>query len=232
MIRIEDKNRAFHMKHEGFSVSDISKTLNISRNTLYLWFNQTVSPAGHRLALSGRPETIQSVVTNKKARLERLKRLNEAREEKLNKYYQMAKEEARADFHKFSSDPLFISGLMAYWVGGDRVSKYNLRLGNSDPGVLLIFASFLEKFLAVQRGKLRAQVFYDETLNADLCREFWSMNLKLDKSQFTKNIILKRKTKTKKSRYGNCNIGITSRFLKTKMLEWITIFDREVRMRP
>ena len=87
MIRIEDKNRAFHMKHEGFSVSDITKTLNISRNTLYLWFNQIVSG-----------ETIETTLQNKKGRSERLKRLNEAREEKLNKYYQMAKEEAEIDF--------------------------------------------------------------------------------------------------------------------------------------
>lgn len=221
MIRREDKNRAFHMKLEGFSLSDISKTLNISRNTLYLWFKTNVSP-----------ETIQSVVTNKKARVERLKSINQTRQEKLDRYYQKAKEEARLEFQTFSSDPFFIAGIMTYWVSGDRVSKYNLRLGNSDPGVLLVFTHFLESFLAVQRGKLRAQLFYDDSINPDICKEFWAMNLKLDKSQFTKSIILKRKEKTKKSRYGNCNLGITSRFLKTKMLEWITIFDREMRARP
>lgn len=218
MIQDEERKRAFHMKQEGFSVSDISKTLDISKNTLYKWFSQSVSP-----------ETFSKVAISKKERIERLKNINEVRREKLDRYYQRAKEEARSEFFGFSKDPIFIAGLTAYWVGGDRVSRYNIRIGNSDPGVLLVFANFLTKFLAIQRGSLRAQVFFDQSVNPDICIEFWAVNLKLDRKQFTKGILLNRGRKTKKSRYGNCNIGITSRFLKTKMLEWITIFDREIR---
>lgn len=218
MIQEEERNRAFHMKQEGFSVSDISKSLSISKNTLYKWFSQGVSP-----------ETIERVVFSKKERIERLKNINEARREKLDRYYQRAKEEARSEFLVFSKDPLFIAGMTAYWVGGDRVSKYNLRMGNSDPGVLLVFANFLTRFLAVQRKSLKAQVFFDNSINPDICLEFWAINLKLERDQFMESILLNRGRKTKKSRYGNCNIGITSRFLKTKMLEWITIFDREMR---
>lgn len=218
MIQEEERNRAFHMKQEGFSVSDISKSLSISKNTLYKWFSQGVSP-----------ETIERVVFSKKERIERLKNINEARREKLDRYYQRAKEEARSEFLVFSKDPLFIAGMTAYWVGGDRVSKYNLRMGNSDPGVLLVFANFLTRFLAVQRKSLKAQVFFDNSINPDICLEFWAINLKLERDQFMASILLNRGRKTKKSRYGNCNIGITSRFLKTKMLEWITIFDREMR---
>ncbi len=206
------------MKQEGFSVSDISKSLSISKNTLYKWFSQGVSP-----------ETIERVVFSKKERIERLKNINEARREKLDRYYQRAKEEARSEFLVFSKNPLFIAGMTAYWVGGDRVSKYNLRMGNSDPGVLLVFANFLTRFLAVQRKSLKAQVFFDNSINPDICLEFWAINLKLERDQFMASILLNRGRKTKKSRYGNCNIGITSRFLKTKMLEWITIFDREMR---
>lgn len=218
MIQKEERNRAFHMKQEGFSVSDISKSLSISKNTLYKWFSQGVSP-----------ETIERVVFSKKERIERLKNINEARREKLDRYYQRAKEEARSEFLVFSKNPLFIAGMTAYWVGGDRVSKYNLRMGNSDPGVLLVFANFLTRFLAVQRKSLKAQVFFDNSINPDICLEFWAINLKLERDQFMASILLNRGRKTKKSRYGNCNIGITSRFLKTKMLEWITIFDREMR---
>lgn len=214
------KEKALDLRKDGASYSDISKQTGVSKATLSTWFSKKgVSPETYT------KNKLENLEINKA----RLKIINEARYEKLQKYYQQAKEEARVEYKENIKDQLFLAGIVAYWGEGDRVSKYNLRIANSDPGIILIFKRFLVKFLKVEELKIRAQIFYYEDLFEDICKEYWSLNLKVDKGHFNKSILLSSKHKTRKSRYGSCNLGITSRFLKTKMLEWITIFDREMR---
>lgn len=78
---------------------------------------------------------------------------------------------------------LFGLGLGLYWGEGTKVDKYSVRIGNSDPDLLLCFREFLIKIYKIDQGKIRygLQIFSD--INPKEALYYWSnkMNVSLDK---------------------------------------------------
>ncbi len=112
---------------------------------------------------------------------------------------------------------LFGMGLGLYWGEGTKADKNSLRLGNSDSVLLKVFIDFLFTFFKIDRNKLRfgIQIFNDikpiDALN------FWSKNLKMNKSQFFKVIITPSRGKgiyKKKIKYGVLTIYLSNKKLR------------------
>lgn len=84
---------------------------------------------------------------------------------------------------------LFGMGLGLYWGEGTKANKNSMRLANSDPELLLMFISFLEKTFEIDPRDLRfcLQIFSD--LNKQEVLNFWTKKLKMNKNQFGKVIV-------------------------------------------
>jgi len=125
---------------------------------------------------------------------------------------------------------LFGLGLGLYWGEGNKANKNIVKLGNSDPDLLLTFMNFLIRFFRIKKSDLKfhLQIFTDIKLGEAM--RYWTKKLNIRKEQIYKPFITKSGsigTYRNKSRYGvftlyyantklrNLIIGLIDRSRKT-----------------
>ncbi len=105
----------------------------------------------------------------------------------------------------FEEARLFGLGIGLYWGEGTKANKNSIRLGNTDPGVIIHFMNFLIKFFSIKKQdfKFGLQIFSD--VNPQEALDFWIKKLKINSSQLNKPIITKSRsigTYRNKNKYG------------------------------
>lgn len=215
----KDKKEAFLLRKSGKSYNEIKTFLNIPKSTLSDWLRDIKWS-----------DKIKKDITkkNKEKNTIRLKELNKIRGEHLKKIYEEAKIEALKEFEYFKFHPLFISGISLYWGEGDKVSKSMVRINNTDPLMIKLFINFLLKICGVEKEKIKIYLLLYPDLNENECKKFWIENIKLSKENFNKSIFIKGRHKTRRLKYGVCNIYIASSYLKEKIIMWLKVLPNEL----
>lgn len=79
---------------------------------------------------------------------------------------------------------LFGLGIGLYWGEGNKLNRYSVRLGNTDPELLNTFVRFLVELYGVDRSMLRfgLQLFSD--IDTDKALGYWCNKLDVKPSQF------------------------------------------------
>ena len=100
---------------------------------------------------------------------------------------------------------LFGLGLGLYWGEGTKANKHSVRLGNTDPDLIVKFIQFLMRFFKIQKKDMRfgLQIFSD--MHPQEAMNYWRKKLGVRKDQFyTVTVTRSGKIGTyrKKSRYG------------------------------
>ncbi len=214
MNNLTKKKNAVQLRKHGKSYGEISKILNIPKSTLSGWFSKVNWSDEIRKKLN---ESMLPI------HVDRLKKMNIVRRNNLNELYINARKEAAEELKKLINNPLFMFGLALYWGEGDKVTKYQIRITNSDPEIIRSFKIFLERFCNGKNEKIWSALLIYPDLDSDTCISYWSKEIGLDKKCFTKSTVIKGKHKTNKLANGICILGISSRFLKEKMLEWLRL---------
>lgn len=215
----KDKAVAITLRRSGKSYNEIKEKLGVPKSTLSDWLGRTEWSNTIRNELSRR--------ILKKSTI-RLRRLNEIRGKNLKRSYEEARLEAKKEFEYFKSHPLFISGISIYWGEGDKISRYNVRIANVDPDMIYLFVQFLIKICSIEPERIRAWILLYPDLNPVLCKNYWSEKAGLPQDNFNKSIVILGRHKTRKTRYGVCNVGLSSAYLKEKMLVWLSLLSKEV----
>ena len=107
-------------------------------------------------------------------------------------------------------------GLGLYWGEGTKADKNTVRIGNSDPYLILKFMEFLEKLFSLNRSdfKFSLQIFGD--INEDEALDFWVKKLKIEKKQFYKTTLTDKVAKgTYRKR---CDYGVLIVYYHNKKL--------------
>ena|SRR3989338_8017082 len=213
-MRVE-KMHAVALRKQGKSYREIVRTTGIPKSTLFEWFHseewsQKIKDRLNELNGKRGAEALDQYRKVAKLRMEREK----AR----------VRKEAGIQYKKLQKNPLFIAGIMLYWGEGDKSMKYGqVRLANTDGGLLRIFIAFLRKVCGVAEEKLKAWVLLYPDLNCCTCLTFWKKNLKMSDSQFIKPKVIQGRHPTKRLANGVCTIYIYDPLLKTRILEWIRL---------
>ncbi len=124
---------------------------------------------------------------------------------------------------------LFGLGIGLYWGEGTKASPTSVRLGNSDPGIILKFVEFLEVLYGVDRSKLRfgIQLFTDRPLAESI--GYWTVHLGVNQSQFYKpvrTISGSIGTYRKKNRYGVVTLYYNNKKLRDILVGHINNMPR------
>lgn len=138
--------------------------------------------------------------------------------------------EAIYNLHNPSGDPfkvgviddldksfLFGLGLGLYWGEGNKKNIYAIRLGNSDPGVIVMFVKFLEKIYLIDKRRLRFAIQIFDDMKPQEVRHYWSKILKISPSQFYKTTISPSRgvgTYKDKFKYGVLTIHFNNKKLR------------------
>ncbi len=196
------KVQAEKLRRDGKSYSEISRTLNISKSTLSNWLSQ------HEWS-----RRIKESLTyeNKVNAIERAINLNRTRGRKLKELYAQAEVKAREEFELLKYDPIFIAGTMIYKLAGEKTSRGGVRVSSADVELIKIFKIFLENVAPGARLKAWLMINHGGDEPAERARwlENIGQNVRFSKSQRVKG----QKT--------ICNLGISSVYLKIKIVVWI-----------
>ena len=214
MDGIIKRKNAIELRKLGKSYGEINKSLNIPKSTLSNWFSKVSWSDEIKKKLT------EAMSPMHRARLEKM---NLVRKNNLNKHYIEARKEAGEELKRFKNNPLFMFGLALYWGEGDKVTKYQIRITNSDPEIIRSFKIFLDMFCNGKEEKMWSALLIYPDLDSETCINYWSKIIGLDKKCFTKSTVIKGRHKKNRLAHGICILGISSRFLKEKMLEWLRL---------
>ncbi len=214
----KDKEKAFNLRTTGKSYKEIREELGVPISTLSDWFSK------QDWSVSLSQKLNNKYLEKNKARIVHLGKI---RGRHLDRLYEEAREDARSEFDLLKNHPLFVSGVMIYWGEGDKVSA-QFRVTNTDPKMIKVFKEFLLKVCNVPKERIRASLIIYPDLKESECKKYWIEEAGLDNNSFTKTVIIRGKHKTNKIRFGICTMNFSSRFLKEKMLTWISLVPKHL----
>ena len=211
---IDIKDKALEMRRSGKAYNEISKELGVAKSTLTAWFSKTVEDFDEIKK--------QNIEKNRVESSSRFFEFTKERKRLLFIKYDQAIADAHTEFELFKNDPLFIAGLMLYAGEGDKASRANIRISNTDWQIHEIFIQFLEKYLLFPREKVSVALLAYPDNNTETLIEYWSKKLSINKNKFHKTQTLPGKSK-KRLQFGVGMTIITNTRAKYKLLEWIKL---------
>ncbi|NCO10501.1 hypothetical protein GW746_00995 [Candidatus Saccharibacteria bacterium] len=116
---------------------------------------------------------------------------------------------------------LYGMGIGLYWGEGNKRNLNAVRLGNTDPGIIKTFVSFLIKICSVSPGKIRygLQVFSD--IAEDVAVSYWLRELQIGREQIMPTVSYiksgKIGTYKRKNQYGVMTVYVYN----TKLRNWM-----------
>ncbi len=210
----KDKEKAIQLRSLGKSYSEIKAQISVPKSTLSNW-----------LAPQGWSEKIKRTINQSHLKTSRVRVqwLNKTRGKLLKKVYQNAENEAEKELEFLKYHPLFIAALMLYWGEGDKTTKYNVTLANTDPKMIRLFVCFLTEICQINRRKIKLHLLLYPDLNETDCKDYWKKGSGLEEENFVKSTTIKGRHKTRRLQKGVCSATVSSTYFKTKLLIWLKL---------
>lgn len=220
MLRNEEKyQNARDFRKRGFTYSEISKLVGVSRSTLSLWFaNQPFS----------KKVRVDNEKKAQKDNLRRLSVLNKYRNHERQRHYEEAIKAAVVEYRHYKLSPLFMAGLMLYAGEGDNSDGRLIRMANSKPALHQIFIKFATAFLGVSPKDIRFWLLLYPDLSENDCKKVWMKAVGLPEGQFYKTQVIQGKSRKRTLHIGVGNTIIGSAYLKRKLMKWIELASKEL----
>ena len=215
----KDKENAIVLRKSGKSYEEIKDELGVPKSTLSDWFR------GQRWSNDLSARLFEKA---KDGHTVRLQELNRTRGENLKKLYEQAEKESVEEFNLLKYHPLFIAGLMIYWGEGNKMSKSRCSIANTEPAMIKLFLQFLRNICGFSNTRIKAWVLIYPDIDEKLCRSFWAGKTGLPLGNFTKSILIKGKHRTNRLSFGVCSVGVSSAYLKRKILKWIEMLAKDL----
>ena len=174
-MKIKEYHQAVKLRKQGYSMTEISNTLRVSKSTASIWVREIeLSVAAQKV--------LNQKVTEGQRRAAQTKRDRTARKieiysHRANKCIQQKK------FDRFTTK-LFCS--LLYWCEGGKYVNTFLSFTNSDPSVVRTFLALLRRSYNLNEKKFRACIHLHSYHVALKQLNFWS-----DVTQFPKNQFIK-----------------------------------------
>ena len=188
MTKPFQKEEALRMRRKGKSIGLIARKLGVSKSTASKWcqdivLTKTQIDANHR--------------EMKKAGVRALLLVAEKRrKERMRNIERFSRMGAR-DVGRPTKRDLFILGLGLYWGEGYKNGSEETAFTNSDPHMIRLYVSWLEKIYGVRKSDLifRISVNQIHEKRIDAILRFWTQFLGVSKEQFTKPSFIKAPVK-------------------------------------
>ncbi len=109
-------------------------------------------------------------------------------------------------------------GIGIYWGEGNKVNEYSVRVGNTDPDLILMFVKYLIEICGVHQHKITysLQVFNDT--DPDVALDYWMGKLGCTRDKIMPSVVITppqgKGSYRKKSKYGVMTVYYNSKQLK------------------
>ncbi|HCM45649.1 MAG: hypothetical protein A3I32_02135 [Candidatus Yanofskybacteria bacterium RIFCSPLOWO2_02_FULL_45_10] len=220
MVIRKDYQAALDLRLQGKTYGEIRNIFGIPKSTLSDWFSKlTVSNKVKKILQAKQRGGYLKLVEFNKIRTLGIKEENES-----------IRSDYKSRIGKLNNRELSILGAALYW--GEGYKNFTLRrgnypyicFGNSDPEMIVIFISFLEKIIGVPRDRMRGQVMIYPNLNPEKSVSYWQKVTKIPKKFFRYQVALSRASQGKRPKhllpYGTLQVRVSRRqdFFKVRGL--------------
>jgi predicted transcriptional regulator len=184
MSKFELKLKAEKLREQGKSVSEIARTLNVSKSTVSLWCRSIVlnetqkSNLYRKMIKSSMVGRLRGAETNHK------KKLNTISE---------AKKWAEEIYYGCANRDLLISGIALYWAEGSKSESTNrFVFVNSDPKMILVMVKWLKEIMKIENGDFMPRISINKIHRPriDSILKFWANLLGLHIDSFGKPVFI------------------------------------------
>lgn len=217
MVRKQDEyDLALTLRQRGLTLAEIAKLCGTSKSTISKWLKN--KDFSHDITA----RNSQRAARENAKRLRLMAKVRGAVQLKQEKDIAQA---AKVEFENYQSLPEFRSGLMIFVVGGNRTAVHRIQLSHSEVDMHRQFHAFTERFLGVEREKIKLQIHYANGLDWSVVLQHWQRHTKLPQSQFFKPQSTTQRTAAP-LRFGVGNTIIASTYHRKKLLEWVEMAQK------
>ncbi len=120
----------------------------------------------------------------------------------------------------YEENKLFGLGLGIYWGEGEKVSRHQLRVTNTDPDILKTYIRFLLEICQIKREKITYSIICFNDTSPNDAVSYWSKELEISDKKFGKIVQIPpqgKGTYKRKNKTGICTVTVSN--VKLKM--WI-----------
>jgi transcriptional regulator with XRE-family HTH domain len=193
MSYIIKKDKALKLRQKGYSIKEISETLNVSKSTASLW-TRGIKLSKEAVAilkdkqLSGYRKAV--AYFQKRRRMEEDENLSDAKKiiDNINKNINHCK--------------LYCA--LLYWCEGGKGDEEGVRFINSDPILVKTFLTLFRKSFAIDENKFRGLMHLHSYHDEEVQKNFWAKITKIPENQFHKTFFKKNGGKNLKDNYPGC----------------------------
>ena len=217
-IRLEEQyEQALQFRKRGFTYSEISKIVGVSRSTLSTWFSKKA------FSKKVRTENTQRAA---KENVRRISLVNKARKSERSARYQEAEKSAITEYRHYKKDPDFIAGLVAYIALGDQTHPSRIRLSSTSPIMHTTFLRFCREYLGVTSEDVHFWIIIPSHAKEEKEMRYWSRKLSLPLSRFYRTQLVHTHANGRTLQHGTGNTIIGNTVLKKKLLQWVTLYSK------
>lgn len=212
-MKLEEKQKAIHLRKKGLSMKTIASQLNVSKASVSLWVRDIILTPEQISKLQKNSHTSHIIEKRRHTRLS-----NELKKR------QVFIDKAKKDFTNVSKADLKIIGIMLYWAEGRKKGKRILSFANSDPDMIRIMMKFFKEICGVPDERFRGHIHTYSHTNIVKSEEYWSRVSGIPVAQFYKTYAKKSsasKDKRNTLPYGTFDIYVCDIKLFLHMMGWI-----------
>ncbi len=217
MAKQKEKIHAKLLRRKGFSITEISKKLKVSKSTISLWCRDIVLTKYQRKNLARKMKEAGYNGRIKGGLVNRQKRLNTIDDEF---------KRAEQDIGCLSERDLLVAGTALYWAEGAKTSTTSgFSFMNSDPKMILIMKRFLTDNIGVSNKDIVCTVQINKIHQERIGRvlKYWASLLELPIEQFNTpyyvNVVPKKIYENHDSYYGVLRLKVK----KSSKLKYYTL---------
>jgi hypothetical protein len=176
--RPEDKKKAIELRKKGFSYKEIQQHVKVSKSLLSGWFESLPLTEDEEAFLKTRMKErqdkgrIASMLSNRNRRVTR---------------EITAFEDAKNIFDKHKNEWLFLLGIALYWAEGSKRTGC-FQFINSDPDMISFMFKWIQKYMGVDKKKIKCRLFIHEIPGYEHSEQFWQKTLAIEPQSFQKTI--------------------------------------------
>ncbi len=216
--KTKERQRAIALRKKGLSYNEILKRVPVAKSTLSLWLRDVGLAKRHVQRLTRKRKTSQA----KAAKACRAKRI------KITEEIQSL---AKKEISKINKKELWLIGIALYWAEGCKQKETNtserVRLGNSDPNLILIFLKWLKEVCLISDEEINVRLYIHRTGDEKRALRYWSRITGIPIRKFQKTVFKRHNIRTNRkvdnSKYfGLLDVGVKrSTNFNRKITGWI-----------
>jgi hypothetical protein len=208
VVKTDERLRARELRKRGLSVREVATLVGVSQASASVWVRDVQLTAEQRRVLDERGERGRD--------LARARRSEEMRA--LRRSYQ---DDGRRLARRRGAS--YAAGCMLYWAEG-AIRRNSVKLTNSDPELLALFADFLESELNVTRMQMRlsCNLFADHVERQREIEDYWLTRLGLPRSCLRKSVVNTFSKYSDRTRIGKLPYGTSALYVhSTRIVQTI-----------